>query len=155
MAVHADIGFVGQGPGLRHIDPLRNAQHVTDIDVEHFLHGVLDTLELRLLENIEILRDQILHIADHFQVLDEFDLRGANGTGDVRPEIGFGEQRVNLVRNHGHVILSPTNIYAWRETIVDFEKPDKLPVRISFSVPLYRYAARLPPAGYNFPAPPA
>ena len=73
MTVHADIGRVGQRPGLRHVQPLRDAQHVAGIDIEHVLHRVLDAFSAPdLLEDVKVRREIRFSIVDdHFQGLDE------------------------------------------------------------------------------------
>jgi hypothetical protein len=105
---HAHMGIVGQGPGLRDVKPLWNAQYFAGIDIQRFLYRILDALELGLFEDIEIFRDQVLRVVDHFQALDELDLLRADAAGNARPEEWLNKQWNDFVGNHRHYIRAST-----------------------------------------------
>src|SRR3569833_75242 len=105
MAMHAGIGFVDQRPGLGHVQPLGNAHHLRGIDIQNLLHRVLDALQLRFLEDVLVLRDQVLDIVPHLQLLDEVDLLGADGAGDAGPKQRLREQGNDLVSRGCHSLF--------------------------------------------------
>ena len=50
-----------------------------------------------MLKNVQILRDQIVAIFDHFEIFYMFDLLGADSVADVGAQIRSGEQGLDIV----------------------------------------------------------
>ena len=91
VTVHADIGMVDQRPGLRDVQVLSNTHHLAGVNIQGFLHRVLDALQFGIFKYVQVFRYQVYPVGDHFQVLYVFDLFVADRMPDICPEIWFGE----------------------------------------------------------------